>query len=93
MSVKYKIYTFICLLISSLMITHPALAAGVDTQVTGLLDKIVDTLISIRGPAITIGALIGAFTLLLLRQWTNWFIPLIGAIIIFIAAPYFKEWL
>ncbi|CAG9437379.1 TPA: TrbC/VirB2 family protein [Providencia alcalifaciens] len=86
-------FLLMCGLMSLIVFAFPAQAADVTTATTGFLDKIVDFLMAIRKPAITICALGIGFIALFARNHMAWIYPLIIGIIIFIVAPYLPDWL
>lgn len=76
-----------------LFMVEPALAAGVDTASTGILQKWVDWLVGVRGTAITLAILGGALIVMFARKYINFLWGVAFAIFLFVIAPYVKDWL
>lgn len=81
------------LIFGFLLAAEPALAAGVDTASTGLLQKWIDWFMGIRSYALTLAAVSCGVIVLFFRQYlvVLWYIAI--AMIIMAIAPYIKDWL
>lgn len=81
------------LIFGFLLAAEPALAAGVDTASTGLLQKWIDWFMVLRPYALTLCAIGCGLIVMFARQYLSmiWYIAI--AMIILVIAPYIKDWL
>lgn len=88
-----KIFALFMMVFMGLFMVEPALAAGVDTASTGILQKWIDWLVGIRGSAITLAVIAGALIILFARKYIGFLWGIGFAIFLFVIAPYVKDWL